>query len=1048
MKKLDKPQSIRSVVVLVAIFVFASTPCFSAPTYLWAADYNLGTVYKHDATGALILKWETDFFGHPTGIAFDGTNLLIGDSFEAYNRIYKYSRQGVQLSYIDLDTVGLSKIRSFEKKVLAWDGEFLWYSSSARFEVYKIKINAWAPSAGSIEIVASFPVPGSSPTGLEWDGRSLWLVDNLNNFYQIDPSGNVLSSFGYSREVTDLAWDGQFLWAHGGGFDGGTFKLDQWGNTLSELDIYYWPGSGAAWEFVAPPGGDTTRPTVTSIIRWSPASQTNNVQFVTWLVNFSEQVTGMDVNDFTLTDVTGTINGEFLTSVSAGGGSQVQVTANTGSGGAGDLRLDVNYPTATITDLAANAFTNSFTSGQVYTVDKVPPTVVSINRYNSVEQTTSATSVIYRVTFSEPVMGVATDDFTLVDVSGAITGESITSVSASSGTTIDVMASTGSIGDGNLRLDVIAPGATIIDTAANPLVASYTDGEIYSVFRTMVYYATDLGVLPNRAQSVASAVNESGQVAGYSRASDGINHHRASLYSEGILYNLGLPSGTPVFDTMESRAYAINEAGTVVGYADVVGGSHAFVYENGENRDLGTFLGGNYSFATGINDDGVIVGYANDASNAHFAFRYENGVMENLGTLPGRRADAYGSIAYDVNNHGQIVGASGTASYYAHAILYDNGVMQDLGTVFGPGVNSDAMSINDLGQVAGYWGNATVGYRGFLYSEGEMHDLGMLPGGSDVIARSINATGWIVGSAKDAQGNQRAFLFDGTSIMDLNTLLAPDDASNWVLTGASDINDARQIVGTGVHDGQVRGFLLSPVITPPTGEKPAIDVPWESTVSALKQNSATAGWEFIVSSPIKVTKLGLFDFGQDGFAESHRSGIWTTNGVLLVQTEFANGTGAELMDGFRYLPVPETILQSGHYVIGAYFGDSGPDRILDSPALATLAPQIAFHQPRYGEGEELSFPNIGQGVGNGTNHFGPNFLFVEAGPAIAVTLTSTNLLLKWATTSHAFRLEATASLSPPNNWQAVTNLPSIIDSRYELTLPRTSGNRFFRLANP
>jgi hypothetical protein len=253
MKTLNKPQSNRSAAVLAAILVVASTPCFGQATYLWAADYNSGTVYKHDAAGALILTWETDFFGHPTGIAFDGTNLLIGDSFEAYNRIYKYSRHGVQLSYIDLNTVGLAKVRNFEKKVLAWDGEFLWYSSSARFEVYKIRINAWAATPGSIDIVASFPVPGSSPTGLEWDGRSIWLVDNLNNFYQLDASGKVLGSFNYSQEVSDLAWDGRHLWAHGGGFDGGTFKLDQLGNTLSELDIYYWPGSGAAWELVPGP---------------------------------------------------------------------------------------------------------------------------------------------------------------------------------------------------------------------------------------------------------------------------------------------------------------------------------------------------------------------------------------------------------------------------------------------------------------------------------------------------------------------------------------------------------------------------------------------------------------------------------------------------------------------------------------------------------------------------------------------------------------------------------------------------------------------------
>jgi hypothetical protein len=58
MKKLAKPQSIHSAAVLAAILVFASIPCFSQATYFWAADYNSGTVYKHDATGALILKWE------------------------------------------------------------------------------------------------------------------------------------------------------------------------------------------------------------------------------------------------------------------------------------------------------------------------------------------------------------------------------------------------------------------------------------------------------------------------------------------------------------------------------------------------------------------------------------------------------------------------------------------------------------------------------------------------------------------------------------------------------------------------------------------------------------------------------------------------------------------------------------------------------------------------------------------------------------------------------------------------------------------------------
>ena len=43
----------------------------------------------------------------------------------------------------------------------------------------------------------------------------------------------------------------------------------------------------------------------------------------------------------------------------------------------------------------------------------IPPTVVSINRYNPSSETTNATSVIYRVTFSEAVTGVSASDFAL-----------------------------------------------------------------------------------------------------------------------------------------------------------------------------------------------------------------------------------------------------------------------------------------------------------------------------------------------------------------------------------------------------------------------------------------------------------------------------------------------------------------------------------------------------------------------------------------------------------------------------------------------------------
>jgi len=113
--------------------------------------------------------------------------------------------------------------------------------------------------------------------------------------------------------------------------------------------------------------------------------------------------------------------------------------------------------------------------------DNTAPTVVSITRADP--NPTSAASVRFTVTFSEPVTGVDASDFALT-TTGSLSGMSVTSVSGS-GNTYSVTVSTGT-GTGTLRLDVI-DNDTIIDAAGNPLGGSgfgngnFTDGEIYTI---------------------------------------------------------------------------------------------------------------------------------------------------------------------------------------------------------------------------------------------------------------------------------------------------------------------------------------------------------------------------------------------------------------------------------------------------------------------------------------------------------------------------------------------------------------------------------------
>ena len=153
-----------------------------------------------------------------------------------------------------------------------------------------------------------------------------------------------------------------------------------------------------------------------------------------------------------------------------------------------------------------------------------------------------------------------------------------------------------------------------------------------------------------------------------------------------------------------SAVTAMNGSGQVVGYSyTATGATHAFIYSNGVMTDLGTLPGGTYIIPSAINDSGQVVGYSMTAAGVAHAFLYSNGVMADLGTFGGRD-----SFATAINNSGQVTGWSFTADGSTHAFLYSSSVgMTDLGTLGGP--DSTAYAINNSGQVVGAANKSTGG---------------------------------------------------------------------------------------------------------------------------------------------------------------------------------------------------------------------------------------------------------------------------------------------------------------------------------------------------
>jgi probable HAF family extracellular repeat protein len=164
---------------------------------------------------------------------------------------------------------------------------------------------------------------------------------------------------------------------------------------------------------------------------------------------------------------------------------------------------------------------------------------------------------------------------------------------------------------------------------------------------------TDLGTLGG-AYSSAYGINDSGLIVGGSQTASG--QYYAFSYLNGTMTQLEtLPGAT------SSIATGVNNSGQIVGWSLIplnehTSRYHSFLYSNGTVTDLGSLTGAIHlglTYATGINDSGQVCGYGYTAEGPIHAFSWLNGVLTDLGTLGGEYSYATG-----INNRGQIVGYS------------------------------------------------------------------------------------------------------------------------------------------------------------------------------------------------------------------------------------------------------------------------------------------------------------------------------------------------------------------------------------------------------
>ena len=361
---------------------------------------------------------------------------------------------------------------------------------------------------------------------------------------------------------------------------------------------------------------------------------------------------------------------------------------------------------------------------------------------------------------------------------------------------------------------------------------------IASNVRYTVRYLSTLGGSRNR----PSGISNSGLIAGFVNRPG--NATRVAAFWRGAsldtLGTLGGPNSIVQWPGVSNNGYVagitetadldpLNEQWSCTAFLPSVTGHICvgFVWQDGAMKPLPT-LGGYQGFATSVNNQGQVVGWAetpvyDPTCNLPQRLQFravlwdtKKGTQRELKPLPGDSTSA----ATAINSAGQVVGISGDCDIAVgqmsakHSVLWENGGVTDIGDLGGDAWHTP-MDISETGDVTGFSNpEGVVGINfaphAFLWTRaGGIEDLNTLPGDGSSQGLGINKYRQVVGVSSGA--TNRAFLWENGVMQPLQDLIDPAFPDQLIV--AQHINDAGVIVGRAVLHGTTRQvpFVATPV---------------------------------------------------------------------------------------------------------------------------------------------------------------------------------------------------------------------------------------------
>jgi probable HAF family extracellular repeat protein len=351
--------------------------------------------------------------------------------------------------------------------------------------------------------------------------------------------------------------------------------------------------------------------------------------------------------------------------------------------------------------------------------------------------------------------------------------------------------------------------------------------------------------------SGGNSINDQSWVAGYSRLPDRNRH--ATLWRNSLLSDLGTlggPNSSVTWNVKNTQGILVGISQTAdpeplgeawssaffystpnnVGYINL-----GFVWENNQMRGLPNFPGGNNGFATGANNSGQVVGWAETGVHdptccctqvlQFLPAVWDLGSGDQIHDLPLIPGDSSGS-ATAINDNGQVVGISGICDQAVgrhtakHAVLWENGTVRDIyPDAPAPWWNTPT-AINQRGDIVGFAGDPAFVEGDILHAfiwtkEDGIRQLKPLkhrtPEHVDTEAYGINEARQVVGVSCDADlVDCRAVIWDHSSnATDLNDFKG---SYSGFLALAKDINNKGEITGRAIDPttGSLIAYLAVP----------------------------------------------------------------------------------------------------------------------------------------------------------------------------------------------------------------------------------------------